>query len=172
MEETIALEAVLESTESVRRVVRRHEKEDVGERSWERLLRRLLAEGAELRSLWPGALELLRRGLEGGNARDLLQLAVRAMSAWLDTAEALRTALQEAERRGGQVSPDLLAETERATQGIRPSLSEAEALLRRFNTAAPEVAPEVLDGLGEAFDRGECLDADTFIARLRAGSKP
>jgi hypothetical protein len=118
---------------------------------------------------WDAVQQFVGKGAEGGRAREFVGKAFLALATWLMN---IRVAIHIAERWHERVtSPLFLDELRHLENRLQQAHSSAEQLLTLVNGPPPALPQEVLERIeaaGQADDKTEYLDAETFLARARA----
>jgi hypothetical protein len=118
---------------------------------------------------WDAVQQFVAKGAEGGRAREFVGKAFLALATWLMNIRiAIRIAEQWHERVASPLSLDELRHLE---NGLEQAHSSAEQLLAFVNGSPPALSQEVrekIEAAGQADDKTEYLDAETFLARTRA----
>jgi hypothetical protein len=119
---------------------------------------------------WDAVQQFVGKGAESGRARQFVEKALLGLAMWLINIRiAIRIAEQWHERVASLLSLDELRHLENKLQ---QGPSSAEQLLAFVNGPPPALPQEVLERIeaaGQADDKTEYLNAETFLAR--AGAK-
>jgi hypothetical protein len=127
-------------------------------------LRYTLAEAAEARSIWQGARELFEEGLEGGEARELLQVVLEVFASWFGLAKTTRDLWQVTVEVGA--TPEGLTELDLAEGHVQALQKSAEDLKAFLTRARPPVDPALLDKARQAVGQGRFKSPEEVRSRL------
>lgn len=115
-------------------------------------LRCTLAQAAEAHGLWQGTLALFEDGLEGVEAREVLQVVLEVFDSWFSLVKSTRGLWHTAEQAGTTPEGlDTVDEASRDIQALRVAAEELRAFLTR---PQPSVDPALLEKARQAVAQG------------------
>jgi hypothetical protein len=115
---------------------------------------------------WDAVQQFVGKGAEGGQARQFVEKALLGLAAWLVN---IRIAIRIAEK--WHETPLSLDELRHLENRLQQAHSSAEQLLAFVNGPPPALGQDALERIeaaGQADDKTEYLNAETFLARTRA----
>jgi hypothetical protein len=159
-----------EIVRSMRQVIVQHDPASTKVEDAEVVVRLCLNAAHELETRREVDRQRLREGLEGAEARELLEVALGAFAAWSELADAAAAwGNHVAHLRQRPVEGlDQLQNRARRLDEERKHIHE---LLAFAGAPHPPVDPKVLAEGEAALARGECEDTRDILARLRAGGE-
>jgi hypothetical protein len=128
-------------------------------------LRYTLRQSDEVCSLWRGAMAYLRRGLEGDEARALLDVVVEAFDSWFGLVKSTRDLWQKA--RLATVVPEMLQELDKACSQVEQSRKHALEGRDFLNRPRPPVDPALLETARQEVAQGRYSNANAVSARMK-----
>jgi hypothetical protein len=127
-------------------------------------LRYTLGQATAVGDLWKAAIALLQDGLEGNEARALLDTVLEAIASWLGLAKATKDLVQTTLPAG--TVPDGWPALENACQNVEECRKVAQDLRDFLNRPRSPVDPVVLEQAREAIAQGRYCDAAAMRSRF------
>jgi len=127
-------------------------------------LRYTLRQDVEVRGLWQGAVTLFEDGLEGEQARALLDVVLEAFASWFGLVKSTRDLWQTAVR-AGAISEGQ-EELEAACQNVEKARKAAQDMRDFLSRPWPAVDPALLENARKAMAEGRYSSAEVVRARL------
>jgi hypothetical protein len=118
---------------------------------------------------WDAVQQFVGNGVEGGQARERVEKAFRAIELWLRN---IRMAIDIAEPWHDSValpfSLDELRHLENQLQQVHSAAEQLRSFVNGPPPALPQGVLEKVEAIGQADDKIEYLDAEVFLARTRS----
>jgi hypothetical protein len=124
-----------------------------------------LVQAAEARSHWQGTMALLADGLEGEEAREVLQAVGEVFDSWFGLAKSTRDLLQTTVPAG--TTAEGLEELDVAYRDIEALGTAAEEMRAFLNRARSPIDPIILEKARQAVAQGRYKTPEAIRARLR-----
>jgi hypothetical protein len=150
MEGTLLPEVLHDSAVSLRKAFPPAARGELAPREVERLVRRVLREAEDLFDIWQDFQATLRRGLEGGRARDQFRDYLRLFQEWVEVLEMMEQGARKTAAAWRLAAIPQAEGLPLAAERMRALLADAQALLRAASSAPPPVTPQLLQALEQA----------------------
>lgn len=132
-------------------------------------VRYALGQADAVRRFWRELQALFEDGLEGGEAREMLQGTVEAFDAWFDLAESVRGLWDSATRAG--VAPESAEELNTAQRDLERFRNAARELLPLLTRPRPPVPLEILEVARQGVAAGQYQTPEAMRARLQGSGE-
>jgi hypothetical protein len=127
-------------------------------------LRYTLFRAAEASSLWQGTVALFQDGLDGHEARDVLQAVLEVFDSWFGLVKSTRDLWHTTDPTGA--SPEGLEELDAVSRDIELLKTAAEEMRTFLNRSRPPVDAAVLEKARQAVVQGRYKTPEAVRARL------
>jgi hypothetical protein len=128
-------------------------------------VRHTLVQASESRSLWQGTLSLFDDGLEGDEAREVLQAVLAVFESWFGLVKSTRELSDRAVQAG--VAPEALTELDAAVRDIEVIQRTAQQMRGFLGRPLPPVDPLRLAKARQTVAQGQFKDPEAIRAQLR-----